>query len=50
MKKLSQHEPINLASTKVIQQIDKKTSFCFFLLFQTFYTWYLKKHLNNTIQ
>jgi len=45
MNELSQHEPINLANTKVIQQIDKKTFFCFFLLFQTFYTWYLKKTL-----
>ena len=33
MKKLFQHEPINLASTKVIQQIDKKTSFYFFFYY-----------------
>jgi hypothetical protein len=33
MKELSQHEPINLASTKVIQQIDKKTSSVFFFYY-----------------
>ena len=36
MKELSQHELINLASTKVIQQIDKKTSFCFFFIISNF--------------
>jgi hypothetical protein len=52
MKKLFQHEPINLASTKIIQQIDKKTSFYFFFIISNFLYLVSKKTLKqyNTIE